>query len=222
MGEAIGQVLPLAIGVSLSPIPITGVILMLATRRGRSNGVAFVLGWIVGLAIVGTVFLLISSGAEASESGGSADWVDVLKIVLGALLLGVAAKQWRGRPKPGEEAPVPKWMQGVDHLPPPKAAGLALLLAVNPKNLVLVVAAAAAIAQTGMDTGEQAIALAVFVFLGTLGPGTPVALYIALGQRSKRMLDDLHEWMTHHSAAIMAVICLVIGVKLIGDGISGF
>jgi|GEM_PF-3416371 hypothetical protein len=31
MGEAIGQALPLAVGVALSPIPIVGVVLMLAT-----------------------------------------------------------------------------------------------------------------------------------------------------------------------------------------------
>lgn len=222
MGEAIGQVLSLAIGVSLSPIPITGVVLMLATQRARPNGIAFLFGWLVGLSAAGTVFLLISSGAEASESGGSADWVDGLKIALGALLLGLAGKQWRGRPRAGEEAAVPAWMQAVDELRPLKAAGLALLLAVNPKNLVLIVAAAAAIAQTGIPADEQAIALAIFVLLGTAGPAAPVAIYLTMGERSRQLLDELHGWMLRHNAAIMAVICLVIGVKLFGDGISGF
>ena len=49
MGEAIGQSLPLAIGVALSPIPIIAVVLMLTTPRARANGPAFVLGWLVGL-----------------------------------------------------------------------------------------------------------------------------------------------------------------------------
>ena len=31
----------------------------------------------------------------------------------------------------------------------------------------------------------------------------------------------LKSWMSAHNAAIMAVITLVIGVKLLGDGISG-
>ena len=80
--------------------------------------------------------------------------------------------------------------------------------------------AAAAIAQTGVDTGEQAVALAVFIFVGTLGPGAPVAIYFALGERAKRLLDELKAWLGAHNAAIMAILCLVIGVKLIGDGIS--
>jgi hypothetical protein len=35
--------------------------------------------------------------------------------------------------------------------------------------------------------------------------------------RAKRVLDDLKLWMASHNAAIMAVLCLVIGAKLIGD-----
>jgi threonine/homoserine/homoserine lactone efflux protein len=223
MGDAIGQVLSFGIGVALSPIPIIGVVLMLATPRARSNGLAFVLGWVVGLAVAGTVVLLVSSGADASDQGQPADWVNVLKLVLGALLLGVALKQWQGRPRAGEEAAMPSWMQAIDRFEPPKAAGLALLLsAVNPKNLLLTVGAAAAIAQTGASAGKQAVALAVFVAIGTIGPGAPVAIYFAMGERSKRLLEELRVWMAHNNAAIMAVICLVIAAKLIGDGISGF
>jgi hypothetical protein len=48
-----------------------------------------------------------------------------------------------------------------------------------------------------------------------------VAIYFAMGDRSKRVLDELEEWMSRHNAAIMAVICLLIAAKLIGDGISG-
>jgi threonine/homoserine/homoserine lactone efflux protein len=223
MSQAIGQILSLGVGVSLSPIPIIGVVLMLATPRARSNSLAFLAGWIAGLAVVGTVVLLVSSGAEASEGGAPADWVNWLKIVLGLLLLVVAVRQWRGRPRGGEEAAMPGWMNAIDSFEAPKAAGLAVLLsAVNPKNLLLVVAAAAAIAQTGASTGSQAVALAVFVVIGTLGPGAPVAIYFAMGERSKHVLDELKDWMSHNNAVIMAVICLVIAAKLIGDGISGF
>jgi hypothetical protein len=44
MGEAIGQVLSFAVGVAISPVPIIAVVLMLATRRGRVNGPAFLTG----------------------------------------------------------------------------------------------------------------------------------------------------------------------------------
>lgn len=188
MADAIGQVLSLGVGVALSPVPIIGVVLMLGTPRARSNGPAFILGWVLGLAAAGTIVLLASSGADASDEGAPAEWVNWLKLVLGALLLLVALRQWRGRPAEGEEAPMPKWMQAIDTFRPGRAAGLALLLsAVSPKNLLLVVGAAAAISQTGASTGDQAVALAVFVLVGTLGPGAPVALYFAWASaRSRR------------------------------------
>ena len=46
--------------------------------------------------------------------------------------------------------------------------------------------------------------------------------YLALGERSRRILDDLKAWMSQNNAAIMAVLCLIIGAKLIGERISGF
>jgi len=42
-----------------------------------------------------------------------------------------------------------------------------------------------------------------------------------MGARAEHVLDELKRWMARHNAAIMAVLCLVIGAKLIGDGISG-
>ena len=222
MADAIGQVLSLGVGVALSPVPIIAVVLMLGTPRARANGPAFVLGWIVGLAVVGTIVLVVAGGADASENDEPADWVGWLKIVLGVLLALVAVRQWRGRPRAGEEAAMPKWMRAIDRFTPGRSMAIAVALsAINPKNLLLTVGAAAAIAQTGVSTGDQAIALAVFVLVGTLGPGAPVAIYFALGDRATRILDELKTWMAAHNSAIMAVLCLVIGAKLIGDGISG-
>ena len=221
MGDAIGQVLPFAVVVALSPIPIIGVVLMLGTPRARSNGPAFILGWLLGLTVVGAIVLAVASGADASESGQPASWVGVLKLVLGVVLLLLAVKQWRGRPRGDADAALPGWMRTIDHFTPGRALAMGVALsAINPKNLVLTIGAAAAIAQTGISTGDKAIALAVFVVIATLGPGIPVAIYFFIGERATRMLDELKNWMGQNNATIMAVILLVIGAKLLGDGIS--
>lgn len=52
--------------------------------------------------------------------------------------------------------------------------------------------------------------------------GAPVVIYFALGDRSGPILDRLKAWMGQYNAVIMAVLCLVIGAKLIGDAIAGF
>jgi threonine/homoserine/homoserine lactone efflux protein len=223
MGQAIGNVLPLAIVVALSPIPIVAVVLVLATPRGRVNGPAFVIGWLVGLAIVGTIVLLVVGAVGASSAGQPKTWVSVLKLVLGLGLLLLAARQWRGRPRGDAEPPLPKWMREIDALTPVKSAELAVLLAgPNPKNLILTVSAAAEIAEAGISAGKQAIVLAIFIVIATLGPGIPLGIYYALGDRSQKVLDELRGWMVHNNQAIMSVLCLVIGAKLIGDAIGGF
>jgi glycerol uptake facilitator-like aquaporin len=50
-------------------LPIIAVILMLVTARARKNGPASVLGWLVGLAIVGTIVLLVAGPTGASDDG---------------------------------------------------------------------------------------------------------------------------------------------------------
>ena len=222
MGQAIGGSLALAVGVALSPVPIIAVVLMLTTRRARVNGPLFVLGWLAGLAVVGAIVLSVAGPAGASSSGSPATWLSWVKVVLGLLLLLVAVRQFRGRPKDGGQASLPKWMASIDDIRPLAACGLAALLAgVNPKNLLLAVGGAASIAQTGISGGEQAIAYAVFALVGTLGVGIPVGIYFALGPRADKPLAALKDWMGEHNAVIMSVLCLVIGVKLIGDAISG-
>jgi Sap-like sulfolipid-1-addressing protein len=221
VGAAIGGTLPLALGVALSPIPIIAVVLMLTTQRARVNGTVFITGWLAGLAVAGAIALSIAGPADASSSGAPATWVSWLKVVLGAALLLVAALQFRSRPRNGDRVELPKWMGRVDELKPLPAAGLGMLAGLNPKNLLLVAAAAAAIAQTGISGGEQAIAYLVFALVGTLGVGTPVGIYFAMGARSEKPLSGLKDWMAQNNAVIMAVICLIIGVKLIGDAIGG-
>jgi hypothetical protein len=221
VGAAIGGTLPLALGVALSPIPIIAVVLMLTTQRARVNGTVFVTGWLAGLAVAGAIALSIAGPADASSSGAPATWVSWLKVVIGVALLLVAALQFRNRPRNGDRVELPKWMGRVDELKPLPAAGLGVLAGLNPKNLLLVAAAAAAIAQTGISGGEQAIAYLVFALVGTLGVGTPVGIYFVMGARSEKPLSELKDWMAQNNAVIMAVICLIIGVKLIGDAIGG-
>ncbi len=222
MGQAIGGSLPLAVGIALSPIPIIAVVPMLTSRKARINGPAFMLGWLIGLGIVGAIVLTLAGSGGASKSGSPASWVSWVKIALGALLLLVAARQFRSRPHGGQAPQMPKWMATIDKTTPPAAIGLAAVLSgANPKNLLLAVGGAATIAQTGIPAGQQAIAYLIFALIGTLGVGIPVVIYFAMGARSEKLLAGLKDWMSAHNAVIMSVLCLIIAVKLIGDGISG-
>ena len=211
----------MAIGVALSPMPIIAVVLMLVSTRGRVNGPVFILGWLLGLGVVGVIVLAIAgpaqSGDQASSTGGS-----VFQIAIGALLLLVALGQWRKRPARGAEPEAPKWMAAIDSFTPVKAAGMGALFAgLNPKNTLLALSAAATVAQTGIPGTQQAIAYGVFVVIASVGVAAPVVIYFTMGDRAEALLDGLKAWMAHNNAVIMMVLCLAIGAKLIGQGIAG-
>ncbi len=223
MGGVIGQLLPVAVGIAISPLPIVAVVLMLATPRGRVNGPAFVAAWIVGLAVVTTLVVLLAGDNATDDSGAPATWASWLKLLLGVALLGVGVRQFRRRPHGDDEAALPKWMAALDGFGAGKAAGAGVVLsAANPKNLLLAVAGGAVIAQGALSGGAEAGAIAIFVLIGTIGVAAPVVLYFALGSRAGEVLDRLRGWMAHNNAVIMAVLVLVIAAKLIGDAISGF
>jgi len=221
VGKAIGEVLALGVGVAVSPLAVIAVVVMLDAQPRRAAAFAFLAAWAAGLAAVGTLALLVADGADASDGGDPATWVSVLKLVLAAALVVVAARQWRGRPDAGEQAELPGWMSSLDGITPARSAGLALLFAcVKPKNLLLTLGAALAIAQTGVAPGAQATALAVFVLLGSLGPGIPVAIHVAMRERGAATLAAMRTWMERENTTIIVVLCLVLAAKLAGDGIS--
>jgi len=221
MWQAIGELLPSALGVALSPVPIIAVILMLGTPKARSNGPAFAVGWVLGLVVVSVVVVLLASGADDPDSGSSTavDWV---KVVIGALFLLMAAGQWRKRPKPGTEPELPKWMSAVNGFTAGKSLGLgALLSGANPKNLALTLAASATIAQAGLSGGETTVAIAVFVILGSVTVAGPVLFYVFASTKAAGPLESIKQFMADHNAVIMMVVLLVLGVKVLGQGIGG-
>ena len=98
--------------------------------------------------------------------------------------------------------------------------GLGLLLAgVNPKNLLLAVAAATGVAQLGLSTTDAVVSLIVFVIVGSLTIAGPVVYYLVGGAKAKTELDELKGWLAVHNAAVMAVLFVVFGVDLIAKGI---
>ena len=215
--------LPFAVGIAISPIPIVAIVLMLGTDNATSDSLSFLAGWIVAMAVAGAVLLAVVGSGDPTDNGAPADWSSTLKLVLGIVLLGLAVKQWRKRPRAGEDAPMPKWMSSVEGFTPARSAGLGVIVAVvNPKNLILIIGGATAISQTGVAGTDQAIVWAIFILIATIGVAAPVVIYFAMGDKAAAILEDLKGWMARNNAAIMAVILVIIGVKLIGDSISDF
>ena len=223
MGGVIGDLLPLAVGVAISPIPIIATILMLLAPKAGSTSVGFLIGWVAGIVAATVVFTVIAATAglddDSSGPSSTASWI---KIVLGVLLLLLAVMQWRSRPRPGEDATLPKWMSAIESFTFPKALGLGFLLsAVNPKNLLMCVAAGTIVGGSALATGAQTVAVAVYTLIAASTVAIPVAGYLVASERLRGPLEELRVWLQQSNAAVMSVLLLVIGVVLIGKGLGG-
>jgi hypothetical protein len=223
MGEAIGASLPAAIGVAISPLPIVAVILMLFSARARTNGPAFAIGWVVGLAVVIAIVFALTDPADVEDNGTeTSTTASVIQLVLGLLLLFLAYRQFAGRPKAGETPEMPKWMQSIDTMKPAVAFGLgAMMSAINPKNLLLDIAGATAIAQIDTGWGSKIGAAIVFIIIASVSVGGIVIWYLVAGESAEEKLIQLKGWLLQNNAMVMTVLLGVFGVVLFGKGFGG-
>jgi threonine/homoserine/homoserine lactone efflux protein len=223
MNDVIGEILPFALGVAISPIPIIAAILMLLSPKARVTSVGFLLGWVLGILVAVTLFTVLSSVLPESDGDSSAPVKGTVQIVLGVLLLWLALSQWRRRPKPGEEPQLPKWMLAIDKVTFPLALGLGFLLsAINPKNLLMAAAAGVDIGDAGLTLGATIGAIAVYAVIAASTVLIPVVGYLIAAEKLRGPLDALRVWLARENSVIMAVLLLVIGVSLIGKGIGSF
>lgn len=138
---------------------------LLAAPRGLLRGAAFLAGAVAGVSVLTVIVYLLESGADPTEDGEKATWVSVVKLGLAVLLLLLATKKWRGRPRGGGDAPdLPGWMSALETLTPGRSvlAGVGLM-GVNPKNIVVVAGAITSIVGATGDTAARVVALVVLV-----------------------------------------------------------
>lgn len=215
----IGDTLPSAVGIALSPVPIIAVILMLMTPKARSTSTAFMAGWLVGITAATLIFSALA-GFLPENTDGPGLTVSLIRIALGLALIALAAHQWRGRPAEGETPELPSWMQTVDALSPTGALGIGFALsAVNPKNLLLAASAGVTFSHA-TGAGATATAMTVFVIVAGASVWVPVVALLMGGERLIGPLERLRRWLTVNNTAIMATVLLVLGTALVGKGLA--
>jgi threonine/homoserine/homoserine lactone efflux protein len=219
--QAIGELLPAALAVALSPIPIVGVVLILDGARARRNGPAFALGWLAGLSVVSVIVVFVV-GAASNPGSDTATGVNWFMAALGLAFLVMATRQWKKRPKRGETAQMPTWMKSVASMSSTKALGLgAALAAANPKNLALTLAASAAIANAELGTADTAAAIVAFVAIASITVVGAVAFFLVAPAKAEAPLGAVKDFMGDNSITILVVILVILGAKLLGDALAG-
>lgn len=230
MGEAVGAMLASAAGIAIGPRPLIAAILMLAAPRGRANALALTAGRAAALgaivAAVVTVGVTVGGGLDAGHDGLDAGrsapaWSSWLKLALGALLVLLALRQWRNRPREGHVTAPPGWMRSVHGFGAGRSARLgAALAAGSPQNVVLAVGGAASVAAGPASGVGKAVAVALMVFVGSLCTLLPLAVHVLAGDGAARTLDEWKAWTAAHQIAITMTVLAVLGTTYVGDALT--
>lgn len=223
MASEFGDVFIAAIAAAISPVPIIAAILILFSDHSRRNGILYLLGWVIGMLIcIGAVLLLpedldLQRGAVLATAGAG------FRIFIGLLFVVAALAVWLRRPKTGEARPLPAWTNRIAGLSGIQALLLALGLAViNPKNLALAFSTILSIAEAGALPRQARLALAMFVFIGSLSIAIPVFYRLVAGKQADKQLQVWKEWLMVNNATVVCVVLLMMGVMIIGKGVGGF
>ncbi len=219
MIDLIAELVPFAVVVALSPLPIISVLLMLAAPGGLGRGALFALARVVTLALL--VFALSFATDAVDDAAGSTTPAAVLRIVLGAVLVVAAVVKWRRRPRDGAAEALPRWMGAMDSLSAGGALRLGVIVTIaNPKELAMAAGAGLTLGGVMADAATVLVAGAVFVLLATLATTLPV-LVLAVGRaRVGPALESARAWFVGNNATIMVIVLLVLGALLIGGGIE--
>ena len=222
MGSVIGDILPMALGVAISPVPIIAVILMLLAPRARAASLAFMLGWVVGVVVVvaAVTFLVQPAGSSDPEDPSLVASLDQARPRSPHVVLGI--REWRGRPKDGEE-PSAAVLDGR-HRPGDGTEGRRSRCAAvgrEPEEPRALRGRRRDDRGADLSTSDTLVSVAVFVALASSTVVIPVLAYLVAHDRMQEPLDELRRWLTVNNATVMSVLLLVIGVVILGKGIGG-
>lgn len=210
------EVLPLALVITVSPLSIIPGVLVLHAPHPRESGLAYLAGWVFGIAALTAIAIGISNmlGGLREQPPQWASW---LRIVVGITLIVFGVLRWLTRR--GHDH-IPAWMRTLTSVTPPRAAMTGAALAVlNVKVLFVCAAAGLAIGTDALGVAGTVLTAAVFVAVATSSVVIPILAYTAAGGRLDDPLERLKNWMEKHNAAVVAVILVLIGLAVLYKGI---
>ncbi len=220
MIHAGGHVLLYALAAAASPLALTATFVVIRSERPRTNGIAFLSGFLLGTTIACGLGLAL--GQAVVDRLDSHETVEgVLTLLLGVALLGVGLQARHMPPRPearGSRASA--ILAGLGNVRPAAAFSMAGLLGFGgPKRLVLTFLAMASVSEAGLRDVEDLTLVVVYIAVATVLVSVPVGIVIVAGERAAVILERGQSWLTDHTLALRVWLSLGIGAALVVDAL---
>lgn len=213
------QLIPLAVGMSLSPLPIVAIVAIVLAPRGRSSAPVFTAVFTLVSLVPIVTGALASAGASAASASSSSRIVSLVVGVLVALGFTVfAVLSWQSRPRGGAAAVAPKWMSAIDAVTPATAAGLGFVMAaVNSKNVPLALKAGSLIGEAHLPLLAAAALCLALALAGSVLLILPALVELGGSARVRTALEGLKSQLIEHNAAMMTVLFAILAANEVAE-----
>lgn len=226
MWSTLAALLPAAFGIVLSPLAVVAVVAVLTSPRGRSSSIAYLVGWVVGIAGSFGVAFFVLRALQIHRPSRQPGWVGALHLVLGLVL--VAGAVWvlrrqrsRVRAMAAASTPtqvvqaapqLPGWLHAVEHFTPTRSGLLGCgLFILNPIDLSCAIAAALELALGSAPGPTQLVVAVVFVVLSSSSVLVPVAIVVVRGPAATPFVTAMRTWIAGHTSLLNALLLALIG-----------
>ena len=217
MRTLVAEVAALGLAVAFtSPVSVVTVIVLLTMPAGRRRALAFVGGWLVALAVLGSLTLFVLHGQDfGSRSSTPSRAASVIEIVLGCALLVWAVVAYRRREPSKGSRSTPQWLGRIErtHWLVGIAVGAVML------SYGLSLAAASEILKANVSRLDAGLALGVFALTSMVTVLAPIVIVLVAPERSEQTLAAWKAWLLGNSRAVALVVLMVVAALLIVRGV---
>ncbi|MFB6823131.1 GAP family protein [Streptomyces virginiae] len=200
--------------VTLGPLHNSAFILLLSSRRGVRQGLAFLLSWLADLIAVIACVMLLTGGQPPARHSTPSTAVLAAKLAIGVALVVYGAHRHRRPPRP--HGP-PRWTARIDNASPATAAGLAWLL----QPWALVGAGAATAIDANLSTPTDWLALTGYCLLATLSLIVMELYALWAPAAADARLNTLRSRLEQHQEQLVVTLSLLAGLWLTARSIYG-
>ncbi|MDX3800443.1 GAP family protein [Streptomyces sp. AK04-3B] len=199
--------------VTLGPLHNSAFILLLSSRRGVRQGLAFLLSWLANLVVVIACVMLLTGGQPPARHSAPSTAALAAKVALGLALVVYGAHRHRRPPRP--HGP-PRWSARIDNASPATAAGLAWLL----QPWALVGAGAATAVDASLSTLAGWLVLTAYCLLATLSLIVMEMYAVWAPAVASARLNALRSWLAQHQEQLIVTLAMLAGLWLTARSIA--
>lgn len=218
MWAALGTILPIAVAVAVSSTPILAMLLILLSPNRNRSSLMFLIGWVLGLVVMVSAFSLFVRNVGDSSPRHEPWYVSAVLIAIGLTTVVMGIVLWSRGAKTTSTG-MPKWLSAVSSLGPWSALGLAFVLNLRPKGILLGAAAGLSLRGDDLSFGAAAIVIGVYTVISASTVAGPVIATLVAPERAEKWLIPTRNWLTANNRLISILIMIMVGVVIIGSGL---